>query len=90
MDKIPGLETISLWAAAHHEHLNGSGYYLGSTAQDLPLEARLIAVADVYAALTADRPYRPGLEHKEISKIMREMVHSNHLDVQLVGVVLAI
>lgn len=88
LDKIPGLETISLWAAAHHERLDGSGYYLGITAKDLPLEARLIAVADVYAALAADRPYRPGLEHKEIGKIMREMVHSGHLDGQLVEVAL--
>ena len=48
LDKIPGLETISLWATAHHKRLDGTGYYLGSTGQDLPLEARLIKTTNKY------------------------------------------
>jgi len=45
---------------SHHEHHDGSGY-LGSIGNDIPIEARIIAVADVYDALASDRPYRKAL-----------------------------
>lgn len=48
-------------AASHHERLDGSGYYQGLKAPDLNLSARILAVADVYDALSQDRPYREGL-----------------------------
>ena len=47
-------------AASHHERLDGSGYHRGLAAFDLPRPARILAVADVFDALTADRPYRDG------------------------------
>ncbi len=62
-----GLATI---AGQHHERLDGSGYPNRLRADDLSLEARLIAVADVYGALAEDRPYRPGLPAAEIRRIM--------------------
>jgi putative two-component system response regulator len=45
-------------ALAHHEHWNGSGYPLGLRGEEIPLEARILAVADVFDALTHDRPYK--------------------------------
>jgi response regulator RpfG family c-di-GMP phosphodiesterase len=45
----------------HHEHYNGNGYPTGLVGDDIPLEARIVAVADVYDALAADRPYRKAL-----------------------------
>jgi putative nucleotidyltransferase with HDIG domain len=48
-------------AAAHHERLDGSGYHLGLSAFDLSQPARILAVADVFEALTADRPYREAM-----------------------------
>ena len=49
----------------HHERLDGSGYPDGLRGELIPLGARIVAVADVYDALTSDRPYRPGLSHGE-------------------------
>ena len=48
-------------AASHHERLDGSGYHRGLAAFDLPRPARILAVADVFDALTADRPYREAM-----------------------------
>lgn len=59
-------------AGAHHEKLDGSGYPDGKTAAELPLEARLIAVADIYGALTEDRPYRAGMPPERALAIISE------------------
>jgi HD-GYP domain-containing protein (c-di-GMP phosphodiesterase class II) len=45
----------------HHEHYNGNGYPTGLAGGDIPLEARIVAVADVYDALASDRPYRKAM-----------------------------
>lgn len=52
---------FAMIAASHHERLDGRGYHLGLTAEELSLPARVLAVADVCEALAADRPYREGL-----------------------------
>ncbi len=50
----------------HHERWDGSGYPVGISGQDIPLEGRLMAIVDVYDALTTERPYHPGLKHQEV------------------------
>ena len=55
-------------ASAHHERLDGRGYHLGLPGTALGASARALAVADVYEALTADRPYRAGLPRDEASR----------------------
>jgi diguanylate cyclase (GGDEF)-like protein/putative nucleotidyltransferase with HDIG domain len=57
------LRDISGWVLAHHERLDGRGYPHGLAGETIPLEARILAVADAYEAMTADRPYRAGLGH---------------------------
>jgi diguanylate cyclase (GGDEF)-like protein/putative nucleotidyltransferase with HDIG domain len=57
------LRDISGWVLAHHERLDGRGYPHGLAGEAIPLEARILAVADAYEAMTADRPYRVGLGH---------------------------
>lgn len=52
-------------ALAHHEQWDGSGYPHGLQGKEIPLSARIVALADVYDALTSDRPYRPALSHAE-------------------------
>jgi putative two-component system response regulator len=52
-------------AIAHHEHWDGSGYPHGIQGKAIPLCARIVALADVYDALTSHRPYRPALSHAE-------------------------
>ncbi|HYO25511.1 MAG TPA: HD domain-containing phosphohydrolase, partial [Lacipirellulaceae bacterium] len=52
-------------ALAHHEQWDGSGYPYGLQGKEIPLAARIVALADVYDALTSHRPYRPALSHAE-------------------------
>ncbi|HEY7637783.1 MAG TPA: HD domain-containing phosphohydrolase [Gemmatimonadales bacterium] len=61
-------------AAAHHERLDGSGYYLGLKASALPQLHRVLAIADVCEALSAERPYRKALDRDQVLAIMRGQV----------------
>jgi HD-GYP domain-containing protein (c-di-GMP phosphodiesterase class II) len=61
MKRVKPFENLALIAGAHHERMDGRGYHRGIPASTLPLEARLLAVADQFEALTATRPYRQGL-----------------------------
>jgi HD-GYP domain-containing protein (c-di-GMP phosphodiesterase class II) len=61
-------------AAAHHERLDGSGYHLGLAADQLDPLARILAVADVCEALSAERPYRKALAVDQVFEIMGQMV----------------
>jgi putative nucleotidyltransferase with HDIG domain len=58
-------------AAAHHERLDGSGYHRGLKGAELPPLARILAVADIAEALSAERPYRKALPWDEVLRIMR-------------------
>ena len=57
-----GLEDLREWILAHHERPDGKGYPAGLTDDEIPLEAKILAVADAYEAMTADRVYRSGIE----------------------------
>ncbi|MBK7006147.1 MAG: HD domain-containing protein [Burkholderiales bacterium] len=87
LSRVNGFEQIALWAGMHHERLNGSGYPYHRTATQLPLEARIVAVADVYQALAQTRPYRRALSIPEIQSILDDEVHSGKLDARLVQLI---
>jgi HD-GYP domain-containing protein (c-di-GMP phosphodiesterase class II) len=55
------LRDIAAWVRAHHERVDGRGYPAALSAGEIPVEARILAVADAYEAMTADRPYRRAL-----------------------------
>jgi len=59
-------------AAAHHERLDGTGYHRGLRGDELAVPARILATADVFEALTADRPYRPPMPTDAALTLMRE------------------
>jgi diguanylate cyclase (GGDEF)-like protein len=59
------LQDISAWVRAHHERPDGKGYPLGLSDNDIPVEAKILAVADSYEAMTADRVYRTHMSHDE-------------------------
>lgn len=67
----------------HHEKWNGTGYPRGLKGEEIPRAARIFAVADVYDALTSDRPYRKGWDHKRTIEHIREESGS-HFDPQVV------
>jgi putative nucleotidyltransferase with HDIG domain len=71
---------LAEWAAYHHEKLNGSGYPFGKDSRELDLESRVIAIADIFTALREDRPYRQGLNWKEIERILLEQVKNQAID----------
>lgn len=71
------------WAANHHERLDGSGYPLGLKAEQLDGPSRLVAVTDVFQALTQSRPYRAGLSLEKTISILEELVDDGKLDRQV-------
>lgn len=85
--QIRGFEELALWAAQHHESLNGKGYPFHSTAQQIPLEARIIRVADVFQALAQRRPYRAPMPMPEILNVLRKMQADNEVDGTIVDTV---
>lgn len=73
LERVGSFQEIAVIAGEHHEKLDGSGYPNQLMAPDLSMEARIIAVADVYGALSEDRPYRAGLEFEQIVPIMKRL-----------------
>jgi HD-GYP domain-containing protein (c-di-GMP phosphodiesterase class II) len=72
LSRVRGFKRVTEIACAHHERLDGKGYWLGLTARDLDTEMRILAVADVYDALSAKRPYRDSMPREEVMKILRK------------------
>jgi HD-GYP domain-containing protein (c-di-GMP phosphodiesterase class II) len=71
LERVTAFAGIVEVASAHHERLDGAGYHLGLPAERLSPMSRALAVADVYEALTADRPYRRGMPRNEAVAILR-------------------
>ena len=85
---FPGLP-IAEWAAMHHEDLSGSGYPSQIGATEIPFEARLIAVADIFQALSQARPYRAPLPPEGVMKHLEGMVAAGRIDAHLTALVRA-
>ena len=81
---VKGFETIREWGALHHERLDGRGYPFHLEAEQLSAGSRIMAVADVFVALTEDRPYRKGMPAERTRKVIKEMAHSGALDPEIV------
>ncbi len=88
LNTIGGLDSISEWAAFHHEKLDGSGYPFHIAADKINTGARIVAVADLFAALSEDRPYRGGMERKHIEEIMARHITNESLDPSIVSILL--
>lgn len=75
------LARVPEYAGGHHEKLDGSGYPFGLTADQLPLQARIMALADIFEALTAsDRPYKAPMKLSRAMSILQSMCEKNHID----------
>jgi HD-GYP domain-containing protein (c-di-GMP phosphodiesterase class II) len=78
------LARVPDYAGGHHERLDGTGYPFGLTSAELPLQARIMALADVFEALTArDRPYKKPMKLSQAVKILGNMCRENHIDPNL-------
>jgi len=81
------LQMAAAIALNHHERWDGTGYPDGRRAEEIPIEARIVALADIYDALRSPRPYKPGYSHEEARKVILEgddrMDPEGHLDPQL-------
>jgi len=78
------LSRVTDFAASHHEKINGTGYPRKLKGNALLLQARMIAIADIFEALSArDRPYRKKMEIAQIFEIMENMKESGHIDPDL-------
>ena len=72
--RVSAFRELAVLAGEHHERLDGSGYPFQLRDEQISLESRIIAMADCYAAMAEDRPYRPGLEAGHILRILEEDV----------------
>jgi HD-GYP domain-containing protein (c-di-GMP phosphodiesterase class II) len=80
----PRLAQVAELSYAHHEKPSGAGYPRKLPGAEIPFDARVLAVADVYDALTAsDRPYKPALPHEKARSIMEDMAAKQELDARL-------
>ncbi len=75
LGQINGFGRLTEIACAHHERLDGKGYFRGLTAPELDTEMRILAVADVFDALSAKRPYRDALPLAEVFAILGKDAH---------------
>jgi putative nucleotidyltransferase with HDIG domain len=79
LENIKGFEIINKWASFHHEKLNGQGYPFRLSAENIPLGSRIMAVADVFTAITEDRPYRKGMSLEQARAVLDSMVADESL-----------
>jgi HD-GYP domain-containing protein (c-di-GMP phosphodiesterase class II) len=89
LSRLPAFGALAATASMAHERLDGRGYHRRVPAQALPLPALILAAADVYAALVADRPHRPAWAPLEAVRLMEQEAREGRLDVQAVQAVLA-
>ena len=84
------LKNVSAYAGGHHERMDGKGYPNGLTREEMPIQARAMAIADVFEALTAsDRPYKLGKKLSEALFILEKMSQEGHIDPDLYNAFIA-
>lgn len=85
LSMVPGLDTVATYGALHHERLDGGGYPFRS--RGIPFGSRIVAVADVFSAVTEDRPYRCGMSWEQSLAVLDQQVGNGGLDGDIVALV---
>ncbi len=88
LSTIGGLDSIAEWAAFHHEKLDGSGYPFHLKADKINIGSRIISVADIFTALSEDRPYRNSMDEKQIRYVLMSKTTDKSLDKYIVDILL--
>lgn len=90
LEKLPWprhLRNVPEFAGGHHERIDGKGYPRGLKGEQMSVQARAMAIADVFEALTArDRPYKPGMKLSQAMAIMHKFKRNGHIDPDLFDV----
>lgn len=89
LKKIRGIGEIYEWAGLHHERLNGKGYPFKRTALELSFGSRIMAVSDIFTAISEDRPYRKGMNKKKALKVLDGMARRNEIDGDILSILKA-
>lgn len=89
LERLKGMEEINAWASFHHERLDGHGYPFNRGGETLSLGSRIMAVADVFTALTEDRPYRAGMDKDGVQRIMEHMAKRRYIDADVYGLLIS-
>ena len=85
---IDGFDDIRHWACNHHEKLNGNGYPFHFSSKDLDTGDRILAVADIFSAITEERPYRAGMTRNQAADVLRDNVKSDAICGEMVTLLL--
>lgn len=85
--EIPGFGELAGVVSCHHERLDGSGYPFSYTGDRLSLPCRIMAVADIFTAITEDRPYRKGMDRERSLSVLDELAAGELIDPEVVFVV---
>ena len=80
LSPMPNFEHIRNWAADHHEKLDGLGYSVGKSAEELDFNARLMTCIDIYQAVCEPRPYHEARSHEDTMVILNNMASKGQVD----------
>lgn len=88
LERVPEMQIINEWASYHHERLDGKGYPFKIKGDHLMLGSRIMAIADIFTAITEHRPYRAGMEDENAMRVLESMRTSGAIDPDLTLMVL--
>ena len=85
--RVRAFDQVAEWASFHHESIAGNGYPFHRHGGEIPVQARIVAVADVFQAMAQDRPYRPTVGPEGVRAMLARMTAAGHLDSAIVACV---
>lgn len=85
LEPLKVLDVIRVWGAYHHERMDGHGYPFHLVENEIPLGSRIVSVADVFTALTENRPYRAGMNVSDAFQFLSDAASQSRLDHQVVN-----
>ncbi len=85
--RVRAFDQVAEWASFHHESIAGNGYPFHRHGGEIPVQARIVAIADVFQAMAQDRPYRPTVGPDGVRAMLARMTTAGHLDSAIVACV---
>ncbi len=85
--RVHAFGQVAEWASFHHESIEGSGYPFHHHGSEIPIQARIVAIADVFQAMAQDRPYRPTVGPDGVRAVLTRMCAAGQLDAAIIAIV---